>query len=1524
MEAIVRSKPNHLATFERLEDRRLFSVLDDLHGVVADRVETSAPSLTAGRDLRKTQMRVDADLLWLANNVAEGERPALRKADSALLTLYSRARRGIAGSALGQLVEGVDLRSTHIVRGDGVPLVNMTVTDVDEVRPRLEALGVQVAGAVDKPSWQLIDAFVPIGKVLEVSQLPGVKSMHCQRRPHVNRAGAGNNQWDAISGAAQYRSIFTSITGGGIDFGVMSDSIDKVGNGVAGSQASGDLPPGNRVTILDDGGSNDTDEGRAMAEEIIDLAPGADILFHTAGGGITNFANGIDDLRAAGADVIVDDIGYANDPAFQDGAIAQAIDDAVLNHDVLYFSAAGNENNSSVLDTFSNPDGDDFHNFSNGGEIIPIRVAANTKTEWYLQFDDPWGSAGSNWEIQVFDFDGGVVGDLVKGSNDDNTPLIGNGDPFDDVTINNNDDVRHDYALSIKHLGGNSPAGQRLFLFNFDGNFTALDSTMNNEPSVYGHSNARWGFGIGAVPQSNPSVIESFSSLGGVPVVFDDAGNAITPVFRDNPAFVAADGVATTLNRFNPFFGTSAAAPNAAAIAGLMMEAHGGARSLSWTQFRDMARDTAVDLGAAGYDTTFGHGRIDGLVALFAAKGPGAGEVVVELNQFGRATLEDRTLTSVTDVDRFFFAPDNDGSAVVSVNRPAASLNAGLAFYDQEAGTFLSYNDDAVGASPALVAGLSARKLYQAEVFGETGTTSNSDYDLSVVAPAPAVGEMRLDDHGDGLLDSEIGHADSDYWRVTVPGTASALGDLVLTLDPASGLDGVVTVFDGDGNQVRRRDAAGAGGAETVTIADVQPGAEYVVRVAGVDYATEGAYTLSAHVDVDLPPTFTAAQAQGTAIFNHDGVASSSSDFDLNINTAGDVDSLVFAGNSGWTGPYQVTVRAPLLGDLFPVIGVYDGATGALIQTARPSGPVLTNTATLTFDGTGLAKYVLAVADAGANNTGDLTFTITAPGSNAGTALVPDALGDAALEDRVLSPQADSDFYRFTVPAGVTGGRLTVFPGNSTFDGLVGLFDDAGAFIGSADAGAPGAEEVMNFSGLVPGQTYRVTVLPDQHDSSGAYALVLDLDVPVGSLRGKVFEDVNGDGVHDANEPGLALWNVFADLNGNGVYDKLAGGQEEPHALSAADGSYAITGVPVGSWDVREDPQLGWVQSAPEGGAYAATIAGAGDAVSGLHFGNYRPASLPVRSWQDDDADGIVDAGEAPLPGRQVWVDYDGDGVFDGGSEPFILTGAGGAGTIVGIRPGSWPVRERLPDRTWLHTEPAGGAPVVSLVSGQAGGLLRFGSYQPMDFGDAPASYGTTVATGGAAHFARSPWFLGRYVDTELDGMPSVNADGDDAGGAPDDEDGVRFLTPLARGLNAQVLVRASRRGRLNGWIDLNGDGDFLDAGDFVLANVAVPGAGAYTFNIPVPAGATLGDTYARFRFNQAGGIGPVGLGGEGEVEDYAVKIVPPTSVAGMTADTAAVFGDRPIDADPTASALDGIRESAPSLRRSAYRVLNA
>ncbi len=78
---------------------------------------------------------------------------------------------------------------------------------------------------------------------------------------------------------------------------------------------------------------------------------------------------------------------------------------------------------------------------------------------------------------------------------------------------------------------------------------------------------------------------------------------------------------------------------------------------------------------------------------------------------------------------------------------------------------------------------------------------------------------------------------------------------------------------------------------------------------------------------------------------------------------------------------------------------------------------------------------------------------------------------------------------------------------------------------------------------------------------------------------------------------------------------------------------------------------------------------------------------------------------------------------------------------------------------------------------------------------------------------------------------------------------------------------------KLDAWIDFNRDGDFLDADERIAIGKSVAAdLNLITFNIPTSS--VLGDTFARFRISTAGVAGPTGAAADGEVEDYAVKIL--------------------------------------------------
>lgn len=161
------------------------------------------------------------------------------------------------------------------------------------------------------------------------------------------------------------------------------------------------------------------------------------------------------------------------------------------------------------------------------------------------------------------------------------------------------------------------------------------------------------------------------------------------------------------------------------------------------------------------------------------------------------------------------------------------------------------------------------------------------------------------------------------------------------------------------------------------------------------------------------------------------------------------------------------------------------------------------------------------------------------------------------------------------------------------------------------------------------------------------------------------------------------------------------------------------------------------------------------------------------------------------------------------------------------------------------------------------------------DFGDAPASYKTLLADDGARHLTlNNSVLLGSLRDNDVNVQPGANADGDDTQ-AVDDEDGVAFISGLAAGTTAQVSVTLSAAGFLDGWIDYDLDGEF-DSDEHINAGTSLTlAAGTQTINVPIPATAASGTSYARFRVSSTGGLAPTGLAVDGEVEDYQVALNP-------------------------------------------------
>jgi len=413
------------------------------------------------------------------------------------------------------------------------------------------------------------------------------------------RAGAVTSGGDGAAALDQVRA--SGLDGTGVTIGVLSDGLGSL----AASQASGDLP---QIVIPADprcqaGNGN---EGTAVLEIVHDVAPGATLLFASGVQSPLRFVDALECLVDAGADVIVDDIGFFMEPYFEDGVVAKAVRRAVA-AGVSVHTAAGNSAMLHLEDDFrTSPD--EFHDFAAGpllDNMNGIAVAAGGRVGCALQWDERFGEADDDYDLELRD---AATLEILSASRN---VQDGTQDPLELATFTNASGASRTLGIAIQKIAGEP---RRLKLFCFGTGLSALQY-RNDAFTVVGHPAVEGVLAVGSIDVADPGhdTVEGFSARGPARIRFP----ALEA--RPKPDVVSFDGVATTVPGYYVFYGTSAAAPHTAGLAALLKQ-----RSPEATghELFDAITGGAVDVGTPGFDAVSGWGRVDGLRALAELDAP--------------------------------------------------------------------------------------------------------------------------------------------------------------------------------------------------------------------------------------------------------------------------------------------------------------------------------------------------------------------------------------------------------------------------------------------------------------------------------------------------------------------------------------------------------------------------------------------------------------------------------------------------------------------------------------------------------------------------------------------------------------------------------------------------------------------------------------------------------------------------------------------------------------------------------------
>ncbi|HET7856572.1 MAG TPA: S8 family serine peptidase [Gaiellaceae bacterium] len=474
----------------------------------------------------------------------------------------------------------LDSRLLARVRETGSVAVEIRARRSAAARALVQRLG----GTVHVSYRGLVEATVPSNRVAVLARDPAVRFVSEPLRP-VPEAIRGEGV--ASTGAARWHAA--GLRGAGARVAI----VDVGFAGWRESRENGDLPRSTVTVNLCPGlldGPGAFDHGTAVAEIVAEMAPAAR-LYLICVENVAALGQAKEYAKAHGIQIVNhsaswfnssrgDSSGAADTPA---GIVADARAAGIL-----WVNAAGNRAQQHWSGTFSDPDGDGWHEFAPEDEGNTIVIPPGTRSCLALKWD--------GWPGTAVDYDLYLVRDSDRVPVASSTTAQTGTQPPTELLCYGNPVPGRAYGIAIR--GHEAAAAPRLDLFVYPS--PNLEYQVA-EGSVTEPGSSAAALTVGAVCWQNDG-LEPYSSRG--PTIDG----------RVKPDLVAPDWVSSfSYGRFegcgagSGFAGTSAATPHVAGAAALVKSEN---PSFGPNELQAFLETHAVDLGAPGRDSSFGAGRL--------------------------------------------------------------------------------------------------------------------------------------------------------------------------------------------------------------------------------------------------------------------------------------------------------------------------------------------------------------------------------------------------------------------------------------------------------------------------------------------------------------------------------------------------------------------------------------------------------------------------------------------------------------------------------------------------------------------------------------------------------------------------------------------------------------------------------------------------------------------------------------------------------------------------------------------------